>query len=66
MFKTFCLNLHNHDSNAPFQYPPTAAVGAVFASSSCVIGSIRGKDGPLNHFLGGFLGGTILGARGEC
>nr|XP_054756855.1 NADH dehydrogenase [ubiquinone] 1 alpha subcomplex subunit 11-like [Lytechinus pictus]XP_054757630.1 NADH dehydrogenase [ubiquinone] 1 alpha subcomplex subunit 11-like [Lytechinus pictus] len=40
-----------------------AAVGAIFATTTGATASFRGKDTPLNYFIGGCTSGLFLGAR---
>ncbi|XP_030849364.1 NADH dehydrogenase [ubiquinone] 1 alpha subcomplex subunit 11 [Strongylocentrotus purpuratus] len=40
-----------------------AAVGAIFATTTGATASYRGKDTPLNYFIGGCTSGLFLGAR---
>jgi len=40
-----------------------AALGAVFGAGTTVSASLRGKDGPLNYFIGGCMAGAVLGAK---
>jgi len=42
---------------------PATAMGALYAGSSCLAGSIRKKDDPVNHMIGGALTASIVGAR---
>ncbi|KAI0236340.1 hypothetical protein LSAT2_013092 [Lamellibrachia satsuma] len=41
---------------------PIAVGATVFASGGCIIGNLRGKDGPLNHVLAGLLSGASIAA----
>ena len=46
-------------------YHFAAALGAVFGAGTTVSASLRGKDGPLNYFIGGCMAGAVLGAKRE-
>ena len=37
----------------------------MFSSGACIIGDLRGKDGPLNHILAGVLSGVSIAAYSE-
>ncbi|XP_046544754.1 NADH dehydrogenase [ubiquinone] 1 alpha subcomplex subunit 11-like [Haliotis rubra] len=46
-----------------FHLFPMAAVGGTYTAVSCITGKVRGKDGPLNHILGGLAAGSIYGVK---
>ena len=51
----------------PYNTKPffTVTAAAVFSSGACIIGDLRGKDGPLNHILAGVLSGVSIAAYSE-
>ena len=49
-----------HNYSRPF----SVAMGALFAATTNITANIRGKDGPLNHAVGGCAAGLLFGARG--
>jgi hypothetical protein len=43
----------------------SAAIGAVYSTTTCLSSKITGYDDGINHFFGGCAAGAIIGARGE-
>lgn len=42
---------------------PAASLGAVFATTGCMVGAWRGKDDFWNHGIAGLATGSVIGAR---